>query len=313
MARNVRIATIGPKATTVEKGSTPASITETMIAVWKDKIEQVLPDKPDLIVVPEACDRPSNLTMNERLEYYRFRGDRVLEYFQETARSNRCVTIYSAARVQEDRTWRNSSVCIGRDGEIIGTYSKNHVIVEETTLAGILCGNEAPIFDCDFGRVACAICFDLNFDELRETYARERPDLILFSSMYHGGLMQQHWAYSCRSYFVGAICGLPCEIRNPFGEVVASSTNYRDFAIGDINLDYCLAHLDYNREKFTALKRSYGNKVSLHDPGYVGSVLITSYSDTVSAREMAEEMEIELLDDYFARARMHRAANLEPS
>jgi len=61
-------------------------------------------------------------------------------------------------------------------------------VIEETTQDGVLCGKEAPVFECDFGRVACAICFDLNFDELRLKIAKARPDLILFCSMYHGGL-----------------------------------------------------------------------------------------------------------------------------
>ena len=72
---------------------------------------------------------------------------------------------------------------------------------------GSLCGKDAPVFECDFGRVAFAICFDLNFDELRLKYVKAKPDLIIFSSMYHGGLMQAYWAYSCRAYFVGAIAG----------------------------------------------------------------------------------------------------------
>ena len=82
------------------------------------------------------------------------------------------------------------------------------------------------MIQCDFGRVVCAICFDLNFDELRLRYVQARPDLILFSSMYHGGLMQNYWAYSCRSHFIGAINGLQCTVISPLGELLAASTNY---------------------------------------------------------------------------------------
>jgi len=188
----------------------------------------------------------------------------------------------------------------------VGVYNKNHVVIEETTESGILCGREAPVFDCDFGRVAFAICFDLNFDELRLKYAKARPDLIVFSSMYHGGLMQAYWAYSCRAHFVGAISGLPCEIRDPQGDVIASSTNYFDFVVADVNLDCCLAHLDYNWSRLRAMKAKYGPKVTIKDPGFLGSVLITSEHETVTADEMVREFEIELLDDYMARALAHR-------
>ncbi len=308
MAQVIRIATIGPRPLQVALDSSPQRIVELMIDHWQGRLDQVLPDRPDLIVVPEACDRPADFPKDRLFDYYRVRKDKMLHFFSAAAREHNCYVLYSAARGMEDGSRRNSSFLIGRKGDVAGIYNKNHVVIEETTESSILCGREAPVFECDLGRIACAICFDLNFDEIRLKYAAEKPDLILFSSMYHGGLMQTYWAYSCRSYFVGAIAGPPSEIRNPFGEIVASTTNYRDFAVADVNLDYCLAHLDYNREKLSELKARYGPDVSIHDPGYVGSVLITSLHEELSAVDMAKEFEIELLDDYIKRALAHRHA-----
>ena len=182
----------------------------------------------------------------------------------------------------KDGSWRNSSVMLDRTGNIAGIYNKNHVVIEETTKAGILCGRDAPIIDCDFGRVAFAICFDLNFDELRLKYVKAKPDLIIFSSMYHGGLMQAYWAYSCRCHFVGAIAG------------------------ANVNLDCALVHLDYNWERLRKLKAKYGPKVKITDPGCLGAVLVSSEDEKISVEEMVKEFEIELLDDYMARALAHR-------
>jgi len=306
---HVRIATLGPRPPSVDANAKPQAIVERMIAHWRREFAQVLPDRPDLIVAPEACDRPSGLSLEKRLEYYRVRGDQVRDFFAQVAKENRCYVVYSAARAMEDGTWRNSSVLLDRQGNVVGAYNKNHVVIEETTKGGILCGREAPVFEVDFGRVAFAICFDLNFDELRLKYVKAKPDLIVFSSMYHGGLMQAYWAYSCRSHFVGAVAGLPCEIRNPLGEVVASNTNYFDFVVADVNLDCRLAHLDYNWGRLRNLKKKYGPKVTIKDPGYLGSVLISSEHETVAVDEMIEEFEIELLDDYMARALAHRHAS----
>lgn len=303
---HVRIATLGSRPPSVDANAEPQRIVEQMIGHWRGRFAQVLPDKPDLIVVPEACDRPGGLSREKCLAYYRVRKDQVRDFFAQVAKENRCYIVYSATREMDDGTWRNSSVLIDRDGRIVGAYNKNHVVIEETTESGILCGREAPVFECDFGRVAFAICFDLNFDELRLKYAKAKPDLIIFSSMYHGGLMQAYWAYSCRAHFVGAVAGLPCEIRDPQGDVIASSTNYFDFVVADVNLDCRLAHLDYNWSRLRALKATYGPKVTIKDPGFLGSVLITSEHETVTASEMVREFEIELLDDYMARALAHR-------
>ncbi|MDW7658227.1 MAG: carbon-nitrogen hydrolase family protein, partial [Bacillota bacterium] len=73
--------------------------------------------------------------------------------------------------------------------------------------------------------------------------------------MYHGGLMQNYWAYACRSWFIGCVPGDQCTIINPIGDLVAQSTNYYPYVTADINLDYRVAHFDYNREKFQAAKQ----------------------------------------------------------
>ncbi len=304
----VKIATIGPSPISVNSNTAPQKVVERMIAHWKNKFAQVLPDRPDLIVVPEACDRPSGFSLEKRLQYYQVRKKQVQDFFARVAKENNCYIVYSAARQAKDGSWRNSSVMLDRKGKVAGIYNKNHVVIEETTKAGILCGRDAPIIECDFGRVAFAICFDLNFDELRLKYVKARPDLIIFSSMYHGGLMQAYWAYSCRSHFVGAIAGraTPSQIYNPLGQVVASNTNYFDFVVATVNLDCTLAHLDYNWQRLRKLKAKYGPKVKISDPGCLCSVLISSEDEKVSVEDMVKEFEIELLDDYMARALAHR-------
>jgi len=309
----VRIATLGPRPPSVDAATDPQKIVVQMIAHWRREFAQVLPDRPDLIVVPEACDRPAGLSRDRRLAYYRVRQNQVRDFFAQVAAENRCYLVYSATREMEDGTWRNSSVLLDRQGQVVGVYNKIHVVIEETTESGILCGREAPVFDCDFGRVAFAICFDLNFEELRRKYIEAKPDLIVFSSVYHGGLMQAYWAYSCRAHFVGAIAGLPCEIRNPLGEVVAANTNYFDYAVAEVNLDCRLAHLDYNWSRLRALKNKYGPRVKITDPGFLGCVLIASEDEKTPVDEMIREFEIELLNDYMARALAHRhkAGNME--
>ena len=310
----ITIATIGSGPASAAGDTEQQKVVEKMIAHWKRQFAQVLPDRPDLIVVPEACDRPSGFDAEKLLEYYKVRKEQVQQFFAETARENNCYIVYSAYRVMPDGSRRNSSVLIDRKGNTTGIYNKNHPTIGEIE-DGTLCGKEAPLFECDFGRVAMAICFDLNFDELRLKYVNAKPDLIIFSSMYHGGLMQSYWAYSCRCHFVGAIAdsATPSEIHNPLGQIIASNTNYFNFAVARVNLDCELVHLDYNWERLRKLKAKYGPKVTITDPDRLGSVLISSEHETISADEMIKEFEIDLLDDYLARATAyrHKQGNME--
>ena len=84
--------------------------------------------------------------------------------------------------------------------------------------------------------------------------------------------------------------------------IIATTTNYVDHVSASVNLDCKLAHLDGNREKLKALKVKYKTKVEINDPGFYGSVLITSESETVDVNYMLREFEIEFLDDYLQRS-----------
>jgi predicted amidohydrolase len=305
MARYAKISTIGARPPVGNPGAGEKAVQQ-MIAYWEREFAQVLPDRPDLILVPECCDRYPAHSLEERLEYYRFRGDRVRDFFATVARANNTYIAYPAIRQAEDHTWRNSVQLLDREGELAGVYNKNFPVITETTQQNILCGADAPVFDCDFGRVGCAICFDLNFDEIRLRYVQSRPEVILFPSMYHGGLMQAYWAYSCRAHLVTAVCGLPSAILSPVGHPVAQTTNYFDFVTATVNLDCKVAHLDFNWEKLKAMRDKYGPEVRVFDPGFLGSVLISSESDKRTCAELIEEFGIELLDQYMARSMAHR-------
>ncbi len=315
MANYVKISTIGARPVAVEPGLEPQRIVDRVIEHWQGKLDQVLPDRPDLIVVPEACDRPEVYPPEKLNDYYRIRKDQILDFFAGAARQNNCCIAYSAIReIETDGSWRNSTRIIDRSGKVAGTYNKNHVVITEKDDFGILYGKEAPLIECDFGRIACAICFDLNFDELRLNYVKAKPDLVVFCSMYHGGLMQAYWAYSCRCHFVGAVSGLPSAIISPVGEMIASSTNHFDFASATVNLDCCVAHLDGNWDGLSGMKKKYGTGVKITDPGLLGVVVISSETDEFSVQDLVEEFEIELLDDYFERSLAHRQApgHMEP-
>lgn len=286
-------------------------------AFWMAQLDKVLPSKPDIIILPECCDRfdrygypEGDLYQNDTMEYARYMEDKLTEFFAPIARDNNTNIAYSSVRYvpyDEKYHYRNSTIYIGRDGDVCGIYDKNHLVVEENTIYNTAYGTEAKAFDLDFGRVASAICFDLNFNELMEGYKVQHPELIVFCSEFNGGLKQEYWAYECQSYFAGAIALTPGRIINPLGETVASATNYTPHASATVNLDYRLCHFDYNWERFTSAKEKYKDALTIHDPGKVGCVML-SYNDTdKTVEDVIDEFGIERLDEYFARARAHRA------
>ncbi len=311
-SKYIRVATIGNHPHGIEKTLGMQDVAKQVIEFWRNELNQVLPDKPDLIVLPESCESPSGFTTEEQFAYIRILKNQLLDFFASVAREHQCYIAFGAIHMDESKGWRNSSFLLDRGGRLVGIYDKNYPTIDEIE-SGIIPGNKVSVFTCDFGRVASVICFDLNFTELCEKLASQRPEIILFSSNFHGGLMQGYWACHCRSFLLGALESreAPSEIRNPQGEVIASTTNYFDFTVATINLDYCLAHLDYNWERLRKLKEKYGKEVTITDPGKMGSVLITSDHPNISALAMAKEFGIELLDDYLNRARQIRNKHIQ--
>lgn len=311
MARYVKISTIGMRSPQGANSHDWGRVVEETISRMKKEIDQVLPDRPDLIVLPEFCDLPLmyGYTPADYMEYYCERENKVQNFLSEISKENSCYITYPAfIETAEGRT--NSTSIIDRNGNVIGKYNKNHLTIGEIEEYGLVCGKDAPLIECDFGHVACATCFDLNFNDLRLKYAGLRPDILIFSSMYHGGLMQNYWAYSCRSHFVGAIWNDISSIISPVGEIIASSTNYFDFVTANVNLDCAVVHVDFNLDGLKALKEKYGSGISIFDPGHLGSVLISNEMVDCSIDCLIKEFEIEYLDDYFARALRLRSQNL---
>jgi predicted amidohydrolase len=207
--------------------------------------------------------------------------------------------VAGSIKLREHGRVYNALAFIGPDGRVLGTYSKTFLTRGEVE-QGLTPGPGAVAVDTPVGRLGGAICFDLNFTELVEQNARLRPDIIAFASMYHGGLMQGYWAYQCRANFVSALPFIGGGILDPFGRPVALTDCYTKVVMADVNLDRVMAHLDFNQEKFLAIRKKYGRDVCIDIPANIGSALITSTVPDRTAAEIAAEFELELLDDYFA-------------
>lgn len=311
MARRIRVTSISAPHLAYDGSEDYKQIANNAADYIEGHIRRVLCRDNDLIVLPEVYDRPGGIPRERARIYYAERGNIVLDRVKSIAKENKVNIVFSALMDGGDGHMRNRQVFINRNGEEDGVYDKNHLVWEEHTESNVSFGKSASLINMDFGKVGGVICYDLNFDELREQYVKLKPELLCFSSMYHGGYVARNWAYTCRSYFVGSVQQRQGYIINPLGEVIAESNNYTDYLTAELNLDYVIAHIDYNWAKFQAMQEKYGALVKVEVPKGLGCVMITSESDDVSAKDMAKEFDIELLDDLFARGRRQRAEFFE--
>ena len=307
MAKYVKVSTIGTPYLKVDTSIPFADTWEIMKQYLTEEMNQVLPDKPDLIVLPEVCDIPDHYPKTN--EFVDFRGDGNIDFFAGIARENNCNISFSTIMRGKGDYYTNTTCILHRDGSVAGLYDKYYVVPTEYD-KNIRCGTKTPLIPLDFGNVACAICFDLNFEDLRDSYKDPRPDLILFASMYHGGIKQQMWAQTCKTYFVGSIShSRPSAIISPIGEIIAGSTNATNYATASINLDFELVHLDqliYSDKKRAMIKEKYGARITIYDPGNIGYVMLSSEMDDLTAADVLKEFELETYGEYMRRSvRIH--------
>lgn len=229
-----------------------------------------------------------------------------LSLYLDFAAKEQC-TIAGSVKIRENGRAHNSIAFVTPDG-IAGVYHKTFLTDGERA-SGLASGKGAVVVDTPAGALGGAVCFDLNFDMIRDGYRAKKPEILCFASMYHGGLMQGVWAYQCRSYFISALPFLGGGIIDPFGRPVAISDCYTPHPKARINLDYVMVHLDFNRDHFPAIEKKYREEVTVDVPANVGPALIVSNTEKHTAEDIAKEFGLITLDDYLTRSIRANAEN----
>ncbi len=80
----------------------------------------------------------------------------------------------------------NQTTFYGRDGSIIGRYRKVQPTASEYAVYNVIPGDELPVFELDFGMVACIICMDIYFPEIVRIYSLKGAEIVFWPTVAHG-------------------------------------------------------------------------------------------------------------------------------
>jgi predicted amidohydrolase len=196
---------------------------------------------------------------------------------------------------------------VDRSGDVLGRYDKMFPTVSELE-KGVVPGTEAPVFETDFGRVGMLICFDLNFREVHESLARGKPDVVVFSSMYRGGLQAQALAYELGAFVVTSVGTELGLIIDRCGRILKEST-YEGLAVAPINTNSVALHMDFNWGKMDAMLAKYGPALTFDYHTREAFYVIESTAER-DIGELVKEFDLEPADAYWARSRGQRAEAL---
>ena len=166
---------------------------------------------------------------------------------------------------------------------------------------GIIPGTDCPVFETDIGRVGLLICFDMNFPETHAALKKGKPDVVVFSSMYRGGLQAQALAFELGAFVVTSIATELGLVIDRCGRIIKEST-YEALAVATVNTNSVALHMDFNWNKMDAMLAKYGADVSF-DYHTREAYYVVSSETARDVTELVKEFQLETADDYFARSR----------
>lgn len=98
------------------------------------------------------------------------------EYFAPIAREGRMYLVLPIHE-REGHVIYNTTVLLGRDGEIVGKYRKVHLPPQEVE-GGTTPGDSFPVFRTDFATIGLETCYDHFFPEMIQSLARGGAQLV---------------------------------------------------------------------------------------------------------------------------------------
>ncbi|MBC8230771.1 carbon-nitrogen hydrolase family protein [bacterium] len=209
----------------------------------------------DIVCLPEALTLVgTTATINDCAEPIPGRATKQLGV---AAKKNQ-IWVVAGLTEQDGKNVYNTAVLINREGQIAGKYRKVHLPREEWK-QGIKPGDDYPVFQTDFGKVAIQICYDWFFSEPEAIFALQGAEIIFAPTWGNtlpdqDGRIQGETVFRVRArdngvYMVPSVYDGNSLIIDPMGRILVSSDGHEGVFWCEIDLNdrECLPWVGYWR------------------------------------------------------------------
>ena len=221
---------------------------EENVQQFVDLIEQKVPEKTDVILLPEgmtvAGTGKGDADVSEPVP------GPTTQRLGEVAR-RRHAYIVAGIYEREAPAVYNTAVLIDREGKLIGKYRKVYLPREEVE-AGLTPGKEFPVFQTDFGKVGIMICWDVEYADPARALALQGAEMILMPIWDGDATLTKARAIENHVFLVSSTYGDSSLVLDPNGETQATTSQNGTVAVAaiDLNRRYDDAWLGNMRERF---------------------------------------------------------------
>jgi len=153
-------------------------------------IAQAARKKAQVIVFPEDCITGSIFGDLSRLDTTNF----VRDTFKKLAVKYQIDIITGSCMEGTPEGNFNTSYYINAQGEVLGTYRKNHLYPSENYF--LKPGTDAPVFDTPYGKVGIVICWDMLFPEIFQRLKDKGVQIIYCPSYWYREIAESMSRYN---------------------------------------------------------------------------------------------------------------------
>ncbi|PYT25406.1 MAG: hypothetical protein DMG57_25210 [Acidobacteria bacterium] len=224
--------------------------------------------------------------------------------FVRKAREHHCYIVVPTYLLddKEKKVCSNAAILIGRTGKLVGIYRKVHLAVQTGSDAledGTTPGKQAPVFNCDFGKLGIQICFDIEFDDGWAELARQGAELVAWPTQSPQTARPAFRAMQNRYYIVSSTWRNNASFFEPTGRIFAQIRDPEHVLVEQFDLSYAILPWSSTLQHGKALQKKYGDKVGFRyyedeDRGMFWSndprVTIGEMIRSLGLNEQAEEL-----------------------
>jgi len=240
----------------------------------------------------------------------------VRETFSRKARELGCYIVVPLYLLEdkERRICTNSAVLVDRKGDVAGIYRKLHLAVQngsDSMEGGMTPGREAPVFECDFGKLGIQICFDMEFDYGWQQLENHGAELVAWPTQSPQTAHPASRAMRHGLYIVSSTWRDNASIFEPTGKIVSQIRAPAHVLVDQIDLSYAILPWSPQLQQGEALSKKYGDRVGFHYYADEDCGLFWSNDPGLTIGQMMRSLGVARAEDELKRVRqLYRKAGV---